>query len=298
VVRRIAKLGAIVVATLAAAFFAVAYLVVPALAKPVPAHPFWDAPAPRVIAHRGGRGLWPENTLYAFRRAAALGVDVLEMDLRESADGEIVVLHDATVDRTTDGSGPVAALALAELARLDAGFRWTPDGGGTYPYRGRDIRVPALKEVFQALPQSRMNLEMKSHGTQIAGALCALLRAHGMERRVVVASMEQGPMDTFRSACPRVATAATRDEVIRFARLSAFFLAPLYEPRAQVLQVPERVGGYEVLTPGFARGARRLNLKVEVWTINEPAAMQRLVDLPVDGVMTDYPDRLIALLKR
>jgi glycerophosphoryl diester phosphodiesterase len=293
VLRRVARLVAVVVATLAAAYFVVA-----ARAKPLPAHPFWDASAPRVIAHRGGRGLWPENTLYAFRRAAALGADVLEMDLRESADGEIVVLHDATVDRTTDGSGPVVALTLAELARLDAGYRWTADGGATYPYRGRDIRVPPLKEVFQALPQARMNLEMKSQGTRLAGALCALIRTHGMERRVVVASMEQAPMDAFRSACPRVATAATRDEVIRFARLSAFFLASLFEPRAEVLQVPERAGSYEVLTPRFTSGARRLNLKLDVWTVNEPEAMRRLADLPVDGIMTDYPDRLIALLKR
>jgi len=291
--RRLLRIGVFVTAGLA-----VAYVAVGALAKPVPEHPFWDAPATRVIAHRGGRGLWPENTLYAFERAAALGVDVLEMDLRQSADGEIVVLHDATVDRTTDGSGPVAALSLAELARLDAGYRFTPDGGATHPYRGREIRVPALKEVFRALPHARMNLEMKGEGAQIAGALCALVRAHRMEQRVAVASMEQAPMDAFRSTCPRVATAATRDEVIRFARLNALFLAPLFEPRAQVLQVPERVGGYEVLTPGFARGARRLNLKLEVWTVNEPAAMRRLVDLPVDGVMTDYPDRLIALLGR
>lgn len=291
--RSLTKIGVFAAAGLAAAYAALG-----ALAKPVPEHPFWDAPAPRVIAHRGGRGLWPENTLYAFQRSAALGADVLEMDLRRSADGEIVVLHDTTVDRTTDGSGAVAALTLAELARLDAGFRWTQDGGGSYPYRGRDIRVPALKDVFQALPQARMNLEMKPYDAQLAGPLCALIRAHGMERRVVVAAMEQGPMDAFRSACPRVATAATRDEVIRFARLSAIFLAPLFAPRAEVLQVPERAGSYEVLTPRFARGARGLNLKLEVWTVNDLEAMRRLVDLPVDGIMTDYPDRLVALLKR
>jgi glycerophosphoryl diester phosphodiesterase len=285
-------------AALLAAGLILAHFVLAALAKPLPAHPFWSTPAPRVIAHRGGRGLWPENTLYAFRRAVALGADVLEMDIRQIADGELVVLHDATVDRTTDGAGPASALAFAELRRLDAGFRWTADGGKTYPYRNQGITVPALREVFEALPRAHMNLEMKTRSAGMSEALCALIREHGMQNRVVVAAVEQAPMDAFRAACPRVATAATRDEVIRFARLSALFLAPLFEPRAEVLQVPERAGSYAVVTPGFARGARQLNLKVDVWTVNEAKDMQRLLALPVDGIMTDYPDRLLALLGR
>jgi glycerophosphoryl diester phosphodiesterase len=281
-----------------AASLIVAHLVLAGLVKPLPQHPFWTDPAPRVIAHRGGRGLWPENTLFAFRRAASLGADVLEMDIRQSAEGELVVLHDETVDRTTDGSGPVAALTLAELRRLDAGYRWTPDGGKTYPYRGRGITVPTLKEVFQALPRARMNLEIKARGPVLARPLCELIRAHRMEHRVVVASFGQEAMDAFRSTCREVATAATADEARRFFRLSTFFLDPLFEPRAEVLQVPERLGSLDVLTSRFVRGARRLNLKIDVWTVNEPEDMRRLVGLPVDGIMTDYPDRLLALLGR
>ena len=127
-----------------------------ALPISLPEHPFWDTPGPRVIAHRGGRGLWPENTLHAFRNAHARGADVLEMDLRRTADGEIVVLHDATVERTTDGSGPVEGLTVGALQRLDAGHRWTADAGRTFPFRGRGITVPTLREVFVALPGARL----------------------------------------------------------------------------------------------------------------------------------------------
>jgi glycerophosphoryl diester phosphodiesterase len=267
-------------------------------AQPLPAHPFWSDARPRVIAHRGGRGLWPENTLHAFRHAAALGVDVLEMDLRQSADGQIVVLHDETVDRTTDGQGSVAALSVAELQRLDAGHRWSADGGASYPYRGQGIQVPTLAQVFAALPRARMNLEIKGTGPAMAAPLCALIRAHAMEQRVAVVAIDQPAIDAFRLACPQVATAATRNEVLRFALLSAALLGDRFVSRAQVLQVPERVGPLPLLTARFVRDAHRLNLKVEVWTVNAPDDMQRLLALPVDGVMTDYPDRLAPLLAR
>jgi glycerophosphoryl diester phosphodiesterase len=296
--RRILKLGAAALAALVATLVA-AHLVFATLVKPVPEHPFWNGAAgPRVIAHRGGRGLAPENTLYAFRKSAGLGVDVLEMDIRQTADGVLVVLHDETVDRTTDGSGPVAALTLARLRELDAGYRWSPDGGRTHPHRGQGLTVPTLKEVFEVLPQARMNVEMKTRDASLARPLCDLIRAHLMEQRVAVASFGQEAMDAFRSACPGVATAATAEETRHLFRLAMLFLEPLFEPRAEVLQVPERLGGFEVLTPRFVSAARRLNLRIEVWTISEPQDMQRLMAVPVDGIMTDYPDRMLALVAR
>ena len=277
---------------------AAGYLVLAASVAPLPEHPYWNTPGPRVIAHRGGRGLWPENTLYAFRNAHARGVDVLEMDLRATADGEIVVLHDATVDRTTEATGAVAALTVSELQRLDAGYRWTADQGKSFPFRGRGIVVPTLRQVFDALPRARMNLEIKGTGTALAGELCKLIRTHAMTERVVVAAFAQEPMDAFREACPDVATAATRDEAVRFVRLSLFYLSALAAPRAQALQIPDRLGPREVLTPSLVRDARRLGLKLEVWTVNEPQDMRRLLAVPVDGIITDYPDRLLALLAR
>lgn len=293
-VARALKIGSGLAAGLALAHFGLA-----ALVEPLPAHPFWgDAVTPRVIAHRGGRGLWPENTMYAFRHALALGVDVLEMDIRRSADGALVVLHDETVERTTDGSAPVSTLTVAQLEHLDAGYRWTPDGGRTYPLRGKGIAVPTLAEVLRAFPQARLNLEIKTPDASLAIALCDLIRRDGAEQRVAVASFHQGPMDAFRGACPDVATSATQDEVVRFVGLQTVFLAPLFEPHAQAFQVPETAGRITVVDPTFAREARRRNLKLEVWTVNEIADMRRLLALPVDGIITDYPDRLLALLRR
>jgi len=290
--RLLLKVGAVLLASLVTA-----HLVLAALVKPVPQHPFWATTTPpSVIAHRGGRGLWPENTLYAFRKAADLGADVLEMDIRQTADGVLVVLHDETVDRTTDGSGPVAALTLPRLRELDAGYRWSADGDKTHPHRGQGFAVPSLKEVFSALPRARMNLEIKTRDATLSRPLCELIREHRMEHLVVVASFGQDAMDAFRSACPGVATAATAGEARRFFRLTALFLDPLFEPRAEALQVPERLGNLDVLTPKFVRAARRLNLKIDVWTVNEPDDMRRLIALPVDGIMTDYPDRMLALL--
>jgi len=286
-----------VLAVLACAV-AAGYLALAASVEPLPEHPFWKASGPRVIAHRGGRGLWPENTLYAFRNAYARGADVLEMDLRETADGEIVVLHDATVDRTTDASGPVAALTVAQLQRLDAGYRWTTDAGKSFPFRGLGIVVPTLRQVFDALPGARMNLEMKGPGTEMAAPLCKLIRAHAMTERVAVAAFAQEPMDAFRAACPDVATAATRDEVVRFVRLNWLYLGALFSPRAQALQIPERLGQHEVLTPLLVHDAQRLGIKLEIWTVNDPSDMRRLLAVPVDGIITDYPDRLLALLRR
>ncbi len=292
--RLLLKVGAVLLASLVTA-----HLVLAALVKPVPQHPFWaTTTGPRVIAHRGGRGLWPENTLHAFRKAADLGVDALEMDIRQTADGVLVVLHDETVDRTTDGSGPVAALTLSSLRELDAGYRWSPDGGKTYPHRGQGLTVPSLREVFSALPGARMNLEIKTRDGILSKPLCQLIREHRMDQLVVVASFGQDAMDAFRSACPGVATAATAEEARQLFRLTALFLDPLFEPRAEVLQVPERLRDLEVLTPRFVRAARRLNLKIDVWTVNEPEDLKRLIALPVDGIMTDYPDRMLALIRK
>jgi glycerophosphoryl diester phosphodiesterase len=266
--------------------------------EPLPPHPFFAQPGPRVIAHRGGRGLWPENTLYAFGRAAALGVDVLEMDVRQTSDGQVVVIHDDTVDRTTDGHGPVATMTLAELQRLDAGYRWSADEGRSFPYRGQGIVIPTLREVFAALPHARMNVEIKDRATSSVAPLCKLIREQGMQQRVLVVAVQQDAIDAFRAACPEVATAATRNEVIRFTACSAAFVPGCASRRAQALQVPERMGRFELLSPRFVRNARRLNLRLEVWTVNDAEAMHRLLALPVDGVMTDYPDRMLALLGR
>jgi glycerophosphoryl diester phosphodiesterase len=277
-----------------------AWLAAVLLARPAPAHPFFalERPGVQVIAHRGGAGLRPEETLEAYDHAARLGADILEIDARATADGAIVCLHDATVDRTTDGSGAVATLTLAELRRLDAGYRWTQDGGRTFPYRGKGLQVPTLEEVLKRHARSRMVIEMKVRTPDFARSLCSLARDAGMAQRVLVASFDDATLDAFRQSCPDVATSMSQREAQIFWLLGKLRLAAASSPDAVALQVPERFGGVEVLAPALIAAARGRNLRVHAWTINDEEAMRRLISLGVDGIMTDRPDRLVFLRRR
>ncbi len=276
---------------------AAAWIAAALLARPVPAHPFFggERPGLQVIAHRGGAGLRPEETLAAFDHAAEIGADMIELDARATADGAIVCLHDATVDRTTDGKGSVAEIKLSELRKLDAGYRWTTDGGKTYPYRGKGVQVPALGEVFKRYPRLRMVIEMKVRTPEFAQSLCRLTRDAGMTQQVLVASFDHDTLHAFRQSCPEVATSMSVREARWFVALSALYLDAAYSPDAVALQVPERLGDVEVLTAGLIRAARGRNLRVHAWTINDEEAMRRLIGSGVDGIMTDRPDRLMAL---
>jgi glycerophosphoryl diester phosphodiesterase len=257
-----------------------------------------EGPRPLVMAHRGGAGLWPENTLYAFERARSLGVDVIEMDVRSTADGTLVVIHDASVGRTTDGDGLVSRMQLAELKKLDAGYRWSSDGGRSFPLRGRGLTVPTLAEVFAAFPEMRFNIEPKQETPSLAAPLCRVIREHGMTNRVIVGSFRQTVLDEFRRGCPEVATSAGPSEVSKFLAMQKVGLDGSYSPSMQALQVPEYVGGLRVLTRDFVAAAHGRKLQVHAWTVNETEDMRRLLEMGVDGIMTDRPDLLSTLLGR
>lgn len=247
-----------------------------------------------VIAHQGGDGLLPGNTLDALAHASEIGADVLEFDVQLSADGELVALHDATLERTTNGLGPVRAQPYAALARLDAGWHW-PGGGDATPYRDAGFRIPRVRDIFGALPGARFNIELKEDDVQAALALCRLLGARGMGGQVLVASFRDDAMAAFRAACPAVATSATESEVRRFLVLSRLGLAGLFRSRALVLQVPRRAGGIEVLDAGFVAAARAHGLYVDVWTINTREDLREVMALGVTGVITDRPDLALAV---
>lgn len=249
---------------------------------------------PLVIAHRGGAGLAPENTLSAFEKSVNLGVDVLELDVRGTSDGAIVVIHDAAVDRTTNGNGKVGEMTLAELKKLDAGYRFSPDGGKTFPFRDQGVTIPTLEEVFKAFPQMKFNIEPKPGQPSIVKPLCNLIREQRKTDRVVVASFSQSILDEFRGECPGTATSASSTEVGKFLTLYKTGLTKSFSPAMQALQVPLFTG----VTKEFVEAARERNLKVHVWTINDPAEMQQLLEAGVDGIMTDYPDRLLSLIKQ
>lgn len=248
------------------------------------------------MAHRGGAGLGPEHTIPIFKLALALGVNVLEMDVRQTRDGVLVCLHDPTVDRTTNGNGRVSDLRLAELKQLDAGYRWTAPGDTTYPFRGQGFTVPTLKEVFETFPEQRMVIEIKQQSPPLAPALCNTLRDFDKTDQVLVASFRADAMEEFRTACPQVATAASAPEVLWFYTLQKLYLGAAYQPSAQALQVPEYWGPLRLVDPRFVQEAGNHNMAVHVWTVDETADMRRLLEWGVNGLITNHPERLLYLL--
>lgn len=267
---------------------------------PAPTHPFFAQfeQKPLVVAHQGGNRIGPGETLPTYQQAVDLGVDMLEGDLHITADGVLVLIHDESVDRTTNGSGLVEEMTLAELKKLDAAYYWTPDDGATYPYRGQGITVPTLVELFTAFPDFPVNLEIKKTERSIAQPLCDLLREYNMQEKVLIASFYDEQMAEFRQICPEVATSGSRGEVTKFVILNYAFLGGIYSPAAEALQVPERDSGILIVRPGFISGANSRNMQVHVWTPNTPEELHHFIDLGVDGIITDRPDLLLALLGR
>ena len=239
-----------------------------------------------MIGHRGAAALAPENTLASFRRALAEGADAIELDVRLSADGVVVVHHDATVDRTTDGRGAVESLTLAQLRRLDAGARFTTDGGRTFPERGRAIGVPTLDEVLAAFPTLPLVVEIKS--ARASAAVRAVLERHGAAPRVVVASFDARALDVF--AGTRFALGATQREVARLLLAATTGVGGLSAaPAYHVASVPRRWRGLRLPVARFARLLRRWGRTVHVWTVDDAPGAAALWGAGVQGVVTNDP---------
>jgi glycerophosphoryl diester phosphodiesterase len=255
--------------------------------------PYTTHERPLFFAHRGGAALAPENTLPAYENGLALGADALELDIHYTRDGEIVVIHDDMLDRTTNGSGPVAALTLDELRRLDAGYQFTTDGGATYPWRGKGVIIPTLRELYERFPAVRINIDIKQESEEGDRAFVRLLRDNGWEERTMVGSFSPQSVTRFRALSEgRVATSASAAEVRAFLLHMVLRSTRRLRPAYDALQVPEIYRGLRVVGPTSIRMARELELDTHVWTVDSRPDMERLLDWGVDGVMTDRPDIL------
>jgi glycerophosphoryl diester phosphodiesterase len=250
------------------------------------------------LAHRGASDMAPENTIEAFRLAVEAGAGGLELDVHMTRDGHIVVIHDAAVDRTTNGSGAVSQMALDELRRLDAGHNFSPDGGPTRPYRGRGVRVPTLGEVLREFPGVAVNIEIKAGTPGIEETVLGVLREANALGRVLVVSTPHDIVKRFRKVSGgHVSTGASRWEIGVFYISSRFRLERLVRPAYDALQVPLRHRGIPVVTPRFVRAAHARGVRVDAWTINQADEMRRLLDLGVDVIMTDRPGTLAEVLE-
>lgn len=241
-----------------------------------------------VYAHRGGAALAPENTIAAFDNGLALGADGLELDVRLSRDGVVVVHHDPTLERTTDGRGPVDALPAGELARLDAGHKFS-DAEGRFPFRGQGIGVPALEDVVRRYPDARLIVEMKVDAEEIADGVVDVLRKAGALERAIISSFHARPVFHARRICPEARTGAASLEVRRALYGAWCGLSPRRPPYCG-FQVPERTGALRIVSPRFVRAVSKAGLSVAVWTVNEEPDMRRLLEWGVTGLITDRPD--------
>jgi glycerophosphoryl diester phosphodiesterase len=266
--------------------------------SPVPETPLFSTlDRPLLIAHQGGEGIRPGNTLEAFRHAWELGAPMSEMDIHSTVDGSLVLIHDDTVDVTTEGIGPVLGMELTALQTLDAAYHWSPDGGASHPFRGQGIRIPTLDEVLDSLPESYFNLELKQVEPSVAAQVCAAVRARGIQERVLAASFSTRALRQFRRECPEVATSAGAWEARAFLLLHHLRLTRVWTPPFEAIQLPPRSNGFRILTPRLLQSARERNLEVHAWTINDPEEMRDLLELGVDGLVTDFPDRMLEVLQ-
>jgi len=247
----------------------------------------------RVIGHRGAAAFAPENTLPSFAHAVEVGADAVELDLHTSRDGELMVIHDATLDRTTDGSGPVGERTLEELRQFDAGHGFTTDHGATYPYRGQGIRIPTLPEVLAAIGDLPVVAEIKS--LSAGRAMGEWLQTAADRERILVGGFNRAEVDPAgRHARWRC---AYQDELRGFVLAGKIGLEGRFAPKTvDAAMVPEKRGPIRIVSRRWVGKAHAHHIGVFVWTVNHPDDMRRLFDWGVDGLVSDAPGRVRRVL--
>ncbi len=242
-----------------------------------------------VYAHRGGSKLRPENTIIAFDHGLSLGADGLEFDVHLSRDGVVVVHHDPTLDRTTNGRGPLAGLTAAELARLDAGARFPG-------FEGAAGGVPTLREVLRRYSSAKIIIELKLDDPALAHKTIDEVRAADAVDRVSLGSFGARVLRAARAYEPRIATGSSRDETRLFLYRS-WVRWPVRHPAYREFQVPELAGSTRVVSPRFVRYAHEANCPVKVWTVDEESDMRRLLSFGVDAIISDRPDIAVSVVR-
>jgi glycerophosphoryl diester phosphodiesterase len=243
-----------------------------------------------VVGHRGNAAHAPENTLESFRQAVALGVDALEMDVHLSRDGQVVVIHDPTLDRTTDHSGRVDQLALSEIRGADAGARFTADRGRTWPYKGKGLTIPTLDEVLTTFRAMPLLIEIKS--APASSAVRALIERHRAVDRCIVASFRENAMDAFEGS--GIAQGASRRDTAGLL-WRAVLRVPVAHVDFSVMCIPPVHRGLPLPVGGFAHILAPLGVPVHVWTIDDARDAERLREKGVRGIISNDP---AAILRR
>jgi len=248
------------------------------------------------IAHAGGKGLGPENTIITLEKSVEAGADILEIDIHSTSDSVLVLIHDHKVNRTTNGDGYVWNYIYENLRELNAGYYWTENDSLTFPFREMDIKIPSLKDVFIKYSDIRFNIEIKQDTPHIIENLCTMIHEYNLVNRVLIGSFADGVLDNFREECSHVATSAGMGETRIYYGLNLLYLDWIYTPAANVFEAPIYFKDTHLLTKQFISGLQKKNIPIYVWTVNETDEMRTLINIGIDGILTDFPDRLSAII--
>jgi glycerophosphoryl diester phosphodiesterase len=258
-------------------------------------HPYFALPRPWLVAHRGGAALAPENTVEAFANAEALGADAIETDVHLSRDGHVMVFHDEETGRVCGVPGTIEERTRAEIEALDAAWGWSPDDGKTFPLRGTGVRVPALADVLARFPRMRFNVDAKGRKPSLATALARLLRDAGSADRVCVGSTFDETAARLAALLPEWARFLPKRAALRhLGAVATFGLVRAPRDEFDLAALDYRLGWLPFALGGVLRHFARRRMPVQLWTVDRPGAMRRLLRAGVHGVMSDRPD----LLKR
>ncbi|TAL33014.1 MAG: glycerophosphodiester phosphodiesterase [Spirochaetes bacterium] len=255
-------------------------------------------PEPRVIAHRGASGAYPENTELSFRKAIESGADVIETDIHFTKDRNFVIAHDGELERVSDGGGPIAERTVEELKKLDAAYRFSPDGGTTFPWRGKGITFMTLEEMLTSFPDTRFNIDLKTKNAAQVKHYAAIIGRCGAADRVLTASEYTPNLRAVRKAIPGMATSFSLGEALWYYflfRAGLLFMKNRFAGDA--LQVPEFLGPSNIASDAFIDVSHRKGLRVHVWTVNEEKDMRRLLKSGVDAIVSDRPEVLAGIVK-
>lgn len=254
-----------------------------------------------VIAHRGGMYLYPENTMLAFDNSVKLGVDALELDIHITKDDILVINHDNTINRTSNGKGFISNFTYKELLNYNFGYRFK-NIHGKYPYRDKYIPIPKLKDLFIKHNNMNMLIDIKNNGTlgyKASKQLKKLIYRYNMKDKVVIGSFNNDTIYYFREITKNnINTSASTNETLKFIIFNKLFLNSFNTIVYSTLQIPYKKGCLSLDKKSIINSAHRKNIKVYYWTINDRKEMKKLIKLGSDGIITDRPDILISILKK
>lgn len=253
------------------------------------------SPMPRALAHRGDSRNYPENTAPAFQAAIDLAVDVIETDVHLSAEGEVVIWHDESLERLSGDPRKIGELSLKDLEKIDAASCFTADKGKTYPFRDKGIRPQLLRECLKEFSGIRFNIDLKDNNPLLAEKCAALIRQNNAEKRVCIGSFHHKVLKAFRNFLPAAETSLSKREII----MTMLFYRLGWKPKSvrkgkcRTVQIPESYQGFRILSPGFIRWCRKNAMIIQVWTINDAEEMDRLFKMGVDGIFSDFAEEIV-----